>query len=196
MDGIQTEVEDITATPASRKYRANGKICRHSLIIGEMESEQLPAHGGVGKPEVDVALDAPQQGKVVVLKQVGGDDHHPIKLVQLLHQRVAVLVDMLLEQVFPAGTLRNSRIYDYSKSRTPPCTVAALASELICLTLSPRHFEITVNSHTDTERPSHSRSMSRIRRACNPRSFMKAISSRWPGLMGSSGFLTSTKRPM
>ena len=43
--------------------------------------------------EVDVALDAPQQRGVVVLESIGRYDHHAIKTVQLLHQRVAVLID-------------------------------------------------------------------------------------------------------
>ena len=41
----------------------------------------------------DVALDATKQRWIVVLEQVGGDDHHAVEAIQFLHQAVAVLVD-------------------------------------------------------------------------------------------------------
>ena len=58
-----------------------------------MEGEQLPPHGSVGKAELDVTLDAAQQGLVVTAEQVRGHDHHAIEAVEFLHQGVAVLVD-------------------------------------------------------------------------------------------------------
>ena len=46
-----------------------------------MEGEELPAHGGIWNAELDVALDATEQGGVVVLKQVSGHNHHAIESV-------------------------------------------------------------------------------------------------------------------
>ena len=58
-----------------------------------MESEQVPAHGGIGKAELNVALHAPEQSHVVVAEQVRGHDHHALEAVEFLHQDVSVLVD-------------------------------------------------------------------------------------------------------
>jgi hypothetical protein len=49
-----------------------------------MKGEQLPAHGGVGIAEFDVALDAAEQRGVKVLEQVRRADHNAIEAIQLL----------------------------------------------------------------------------------------------------------------
>jgi hypothetical protein len=58
-----------------------------------MEGQQLPPHGSVGKAELDVALNPPQQGLVVIAEKVRGHHHHSLEAVQLLHQAIPVLVN-------------------------------------------------------------------------------------------------------
>jgi hypothetical protein len=48
--------------------RENRVISLHPVRVREMKGEQLPVHGGVWKAEFDVALDAAQQRRVVVLE--------------------------------------------------------------------------------------------------------------------------------
>lgn len=51
-----------------------------------MIGEQLTAHERVGSAQLYVAIDAAKKNRVIVLKQVGGDDHHAIEAVQFLKE--------------------------------------------------------------------------------------------------------------
>ena len=47
----------------------------------------------VSTEQLDVSLNAPEQRRIIVLKQVRGHDHHAVKLIKFLHAHVTVLVD-------------------------------------------------------------------------------------------------------
>ena len=71
----------------------SGKVGLDTIKVRQVHCEQLAPHGGIGKFEPDVPLDAPEQRRVVIPEQVRGDDHHAVEPVKFLHEHVAVLID-------------------------------------------------------------------------------------------------------